>query len=354
MYTVFVTNSFVLDQDIYNCWLYGYSIDYTVKQLQSKQNNRSTKILKSYVADGYRACEILEPFLKHPKCFSGQITFPISQSHKTLLVKKYYSFDKVVMRNLLGKKINSRTRKELDSISEKTQVPIAGCKRMFDNLKRIQKKIEDIENKDFICEIKKEYHIPTSLAKQYAHIIFTNLLRLDTSKRKMSLIDYVSFERAAAVFYTYWREPTNIYEFDEDLCQDFKDLKTQFFCIKEIWEDYKSKVIFELQKSGNDLIISKGSQVFKLLLRNILTIGSSLNNSKENRNIFIQVIDKITEPCVSVGYKKDDVIAVFDAILSQFSELKYFDEEFMNRYSNSYKRLILGIQQSSIQFIPQN
>jgi len=73
------------------------------------------------------------------------------------------------MRNLLGKKINSRTRKELDSISEKTQIPLAGCKRIFDNLKRIQKKIEDLENKDFIEEIKKEYHLPTSLARYFQY-----------------------------------------------------------------------------------------------------------------------------------------------------------------------------------------
>jgi len=354
MYTVFVTNSFVLDQDIYNCWLYGYSIDYTVKQLQKKQNNISYQILKNYVADGYRTCELLETFLKHPKCFSGQITFPISQSYKTLLVKKYYSFDKNVMRNLLGKKINSRTRKELDSISEKTQIPLAGCKRIFDNLKRIQKKIEDLENKDFIEEIKKEYHLPTSLASQYAHIIFTNLLRLDTSKRKMTPISYTSFERAAAVFYNYWRDPSNIYDFDEDLCQDFKEIKTHFFCIKDVWEEYKSKIIFELQKYGYDSTISKGSQIFKLILRNILTVGTTLCNSKENRNIFIQIIDKITEPCISVGYKIEDVKAIFDAILSQFDEVKYFDDEFKNKYSESYKRLIIGIYQSAIQFMPQD
>jgi len=353
MYTVFVTNSFVLDQDIYNCWLYGYSIDYTVKQFQKKQNkNNSYQIIKNYVIDGYRTCELLEPFLKHPKGFSGQITFPISQSYKSLLVKKYYSFDKTVMRNLLGKKINSRTRKELDSVSEKTQVPLGGCKRIFDNLKRIQKNIEDIENKDFIEEIKKEYHLPTSLAKQYAYIIFTNLLRLDTSKRKMASIEYSSFERAAAAFYTYWREPTNIYEFDEDFCQDLKEIKTHFFCIKDIWEEYRTLIITELQKNGNESVINKGSQIFKLLLRNILTIGATLCNSKENRSIYIQIIDKIAEPCLSVGYMKEDIMAVFDAILLQFNELKFFNEDFKKKYTDSFRRLIIGIQQSSVHFIP--
>lgn len=165
-------------------------------------------------------------------------------------------------------------------------------------------------------------------------------------------MEYSCFERAAAIFYTYWRDPTNIYDFDEDLCQDFKDLKTNFFCIKDIWEEYKSKINFELQKYGNELIINKGSQIFKLLLRNILTIGATLSNSKENRNIFIQIIDKITEPCLSVGYKKEEMIKVFDAILAQFDEIKYFDDDFRNKYGNSYKRLIIGIQQSSIQFIP--
>jgi len=74
---------------LFNCILTNLLVDYTVKRFQKKQSNRSFQIIKNYVVDGYRACEILEPFLKHPKCFSGQITFPISESHKTYLVKKY-------------------------------------------------------------------------------------------------------------------------------------------------------------------------------------------------------------------------------------------------------------------------
>lgn len=256
------------------------------------------------------------------------------------------------MRNLLGKKINSRTRKELDGISEKAHIPINGCKRMFDNLKRIQKSIEDIEDKNIIEEIQKEFHLNYGLASQYSYIIFMNLLRLDTTKRKMAHFKYENFEAAAAVFYKCWRHPEIIYEFDEDFCQDLKEIKASFFCIKDIWEEYRTLISQNLQNSGNMILMKKGQQIFKLLLRNILIIGTTLSNSKENRSIFIQIIDKITEPCISVGWSKSDVVIIFNSIMSQFKELSFFDDEFKKQYNKSFNRLIIGIQQSSIQFFP--
>lgn len=42
---------------------------------------------------------------------------------------RYYSFDESVIREILGKKLNSRTRKDLDEVHEKTGVKLPSCRR---------------------------------------------------------------------------------------------------------------------------------------------------------------------------------------------------------------------------------
>ena len=44
-------------------------------------------------------------------------------------VIRYYQFNKEVVRELLGKKLTGRLRKDLDDISEKTNIPLKSCRR---------------------------------------------------------------------------------------------------------------------------------------------------------------------------------------------------------------------------------
>jgi hypothetical protein len=45
-----------------------------------------------------------------------------------LIIEKYYSLDDVVCRELLGKKLSSKYRKDLDEISEKTSIKLKSCR----------------------------------------------------------------------------------------------------------------------------------------------------------------------------------------------------------------------------------
>lgn len=42
---------------------------------------------------------------------------------------RYYQFDSVVVREILGRKLSSRNRKDMDDVSEKTRIPIRSCRR---------------------------------------------------------------------------------------------------------------------------------------------------------------------------------------------------------------------------------
>ncbi|KAJ1550544.1 hypothetical protein HK405_000340, partial [Cladochytrium tenue] len=115
----------------------------------------------------YRNFELLEHYLHRPKHLMTQLLFPLSLETKQFLVESYYGFDGRVIREVLGKKLSSRPRRELDEAHEKSRIPIPGCRRMFDNLRRLMKRVEDVEgNMEKIFQT--DFLLPPGLAKQVA------------------------------------------------------------------------------------------------------------------------------------------------------------------------------------------
>lgn len=52
------------------------------------------------------------------------------------MVERYHELDDSVLREVFGKKVNSKTRKDLDDVSELTRVPLKSCRRQYDNIRR--------------------------------------------------------------------------------------------------------------------------------------------------------------------------------------------------------------------------
>ncbi|KAG8336394.1 hypothetical protein J6590_045359 [Homalodisca vitripennis] len=76
----------------------------------------------------------------------------------------YYEFDNTVIRELLGKKLTSRHRKDLDEVSEKTGVSLKSCRRQFDNVKRVFKTVEELQG-SVVTNIKNLFLLPDELAR---------------------------------------------------------------------------------------------------------------------------------------------------------------------------------------------
>jgi len=55
--------------------------------------------------------------------------FLLVTSFFSFWIIRYYQFDKEVVRELLGKKLTGRLRKDLDDISEKTNIPLKSCRQ---------------------------------------------------------------------------------------------------------------------------------------------------------------------------------------------------------------------------------
>jgi hypothetical protein len=102
-------------------------------------------------------------------------------------------FDEAVVRELLGKKLSSRQRKDLDDIQEKSGVPLRSCRRQFDNMKRIYKAVEDMEG-SMVESIRRLFLLPEPMARQYACIVFMTSCRFETGKKRLTVIKVTNKE----------------------------------------------------------------------------------------------------------------------------------------------------------------
>ncbi len=86
-------------------------------------------LLKSDTMDNYRLFMAIEKHLRNPVTLSYQPLFQISPDIQKMLIEKYYELDSLVAREVLGKKLSSKHRKDLDEISDKTKVSLKSCRR---------------------------------------------------------------------------------------------------------------------------------------------------------------------------------------------------------------------------------
>jgi hypothetical protein len=121
-----------------------------------KEMKPSRGMLTSEVLDHYRTYGLLEKLLYNPTKLSEQLQFQIEPQTRKILIEKYehlllvlipmniiiiimciniwgffsryYMYDDVVFRELLGKKLSSRHRKDLDDLSEKANINLLSCR----------------------------------------------------------------------------------------------------------------------------------------------------------------------------------------------------------------------------------
>ena len=278
-FSVVLTNTMYIDKVLWRLWLLGLSMEQCFIILKDKRD-------KPFILTQFRNFELLEPWLHRPKSLYTQMLLWLPPVVKAYLIQTYYSFDERVVREILGRKLNSRARKELEEIVSKTKVPLIGCRRIFDNLKRVSKRLEDTTGL-MIDTIQHDFLLSKELANQYANIVFLNYYRIDTFKKKLSYLRFSDFEHIGSAlmqYYTY-RNGTCLDELDSGLCQDSRDLKFVLFNSKETLDELKILV-----SSNVDNFIDKmSSSAFKTMIRSILVIGAGLVHAKELKDIILNI-----------------------------------------------------------------
>lgn len=335
---------------------------------------------------------MIEHFLIHPRTLSTQLIFSLTLNTRITLISSFYRIDTRICRELLGKKLTHRIRKDLDVIAIRTHRSVLLCRRVFDNLKRITKRVEDAEE-DIVLSIMNHFLLSNDLASQYAHIIFINHYKFDTTKRKLANLVFSDYEYgtflkkffslhfmplyinhnrlmifiAASVFLRYFpaSPESSLDEFDSLIVEDCRLLKIALFNHKDVLEKLRFALLQHLSRPSLTPSSTASSSIspqvlqekitisaFKLLIRNVLAIGLSLSNSKEVRDIFLVVLERIVDPCISFGWDEQDVdmimIGLVNIVTNGNPDLGGIH---LHKYSKTVQRLFSAISMVAIRFM---
>lgn len=87
---------------------------------------------------------------------------------------------------------------------------------------------------------------------------------------------------------------------------------------------------------------------FKQIVRTMAALGSGLLQPKEIRDLIVDIVEKIVEPCSNFGWRSAEVDCFFTAIGDAWGELTCLPAEQIKSLQTSWDRLVLGTKLVSL------
>lgn len=327
---VAVTEPAEVDVDVFSLWLRGLDVQEAARirlgqePLVTRQFPNFHGLLAAETEGMYLMFRSFEPYLQSPPTFINQQVFNIPRVARNALVERYYTFDEAVVREFIGRKLSSKNRKDLDDVSEKTGVALRSCRRQFDNIKQVLKVVDDFEG-SLVENIKQQFLLPDQLAHSYASLVFLSHNRFETGKKKLAHLSVGDFTACANLMIEHWtsgsmgsRLVDDDLELDRDFLQELHDLKLNL--IDKVWiERHQKAVVRDMKKrhSPQQLVRSVEGH-FKILSRALISLGSSLIHSKDMKDFFVDLTEKVIEPCKLQGWGKEETELVLTSIIEMF------------------------------------
>jgi len=332
---VFAGNFTLIDWDIHALWIDGFTAAeaVTLLKLEKEFPDYSHEMLESDVNDCFRTFSMLEnvilssgnPSNAQPfDCFS-QFQLIDAQS-KTRLVETYYSLDAELCREIVGKKLSSRLRKDLDEICEKPSckaIKLRSARRQYDNVKRVFKTIEDMAG-DYVTNITAQFGLSRGLAEKYATLVFAASFKFEFSKKRLNWLTFDMIRRICLILIDDWVETSgtggvevNVGTADADegslscepsLDKDYLTSLRELKALQERDKEHRNVVCSRLQMSlslstdeeGVCLSSTKAcaefGSAFKGLTRGVVAVAVGLSHNKEVKDFFVQLVEKLVEP----------------------------------------------------------
>lgn len=349
---VFFMDPTFIDLQVYCLWLEGLSENEAAQRRECdeifKNFGASHAIILSDTYDQFRLFFMLERFLQSPPMLTKQMLLQISPDVQDMLIEKYYQFDKVVVRELLGKKLTGRLRKDLDDISEKTNIPLKSCRRQFDNMKNVLRTIEETEGEGLADTVKKVFLLPDPLARQYACISFMAINKIETGKKRLSYLTFDDLVFCAEQMLDHWTvgsvEGSSAAdvgdtgaEFDRVFLQELRDLKV-FVNDREIVEEHRSLVCSDIAKRFTKKLAKSVESNFKSLCRALLNIAAGLIHSKEVKDVLSDFVEKFIEPCKQLEWDSKETEMFLTSLVDTCSKLDSLHRSSLERLIPVYSR----------------
>ncbi|XP_014235117.1 acidic fibroblast growth factor intracellular-binding protein [Trichogramma pretiosum] len=309
---VFISNYTLVDPEIYQLWVDGYSSSDAVNILQQRgvcqQTNASIELLASDVLDHYRTYSLLEKLLHSPsKLACEQLAFQIEPQTSQMLIEMYYEFNDGVVREIIGKKLTSKNRKDMDEVAEKTGTSLRSCRRQFDNIKRVFKTVEDLPG-SLVTNIKQYFLLPEELAKRYAAVVFIVCLRFEINKRKLQYLTFPDlYHCASSIMFSWTYRITGSEYFDTDLDREFLLELPECRVLLENEKHHKHLVCVKLKPMVLDRVYQELDVNFKFYSRAIVGIAGSLHRTRELRSFFLDLVEKCIEPWKQINWTHTDL-----------------------------------------------
>ncbi|KYR02787.1 hypothetical protein DLAC_00251 [Tieghemostelium lacteum] len=365
-------------------------------------NKEPIHLLLGETEDQFRNFTLLQTALEHPKTLSSNSMFQIDIINKRLLIEGYYDFDESFMRELIGRKLTSGQRRDLDDTAEKLRIRLSSCERQFDNLKRISRLVFSDLKTSALDIIMNEFSLNRDLSRKYVRILFLCFHRIDLSKKRVQPLKTFGLIRLSEIVMSHWGDPLRSYtmELDIKLKEDVRDLKTYLTSQKDIPEKYWKLIKARYQtltsspkissstpsqaptpvglntggqltpssatgfsnpnsiqnSAANSTILLASSLVgeklknleskFKPILKGILSIGSSLSDSKEFRNLFEDIAEKIIDPLKRIDLLINETDTFFILLRDVFvpESLGLHSLRHKDRIVHNWKSFLEGIR----------
>ncbi|CAF4956794.1 acidic fibroblast growth factor intracellular-binding protein [Pieris napi] len=357
MYTevdVFVSNYTLIDPEIYQLWIEGCSSSEAVSTLHqravTKQTGATVELIASDVLDHYRTFALLERLLTVPAKLSEQMIFQLDEPTKQMLIEKYYELDDAVIRELVGRKLSSRHRKDLDEVSERSGAPLRCCRRQFDNVRRVFKAVEEMPG-SVVANVRATFLLSERLAAKYGAVVFLACMRFDTAKRKLQYLSFAELAgcaRAVQAGWTYGCSGPEYYdtEMDREFLLELRELRVLLDKEKEhkhlVCMRLKPKL---LEKSYQELELN-----FRVYTRALVGVACNLHRARELRSLFIDLLERCIEPLRAGGWPKSDLsqfLAAYEQCALQMDVLREADlKSVWERYMRVISQCLLTMYYS--------
>ena len=217
--------------------------------------------------------------------------------------------DEAVIRELIGRKIVGKTRRDLDDISSRTFIPLVRCRRQFDNLCEVLRGVEESMD-DLYGMVRKNFLLPRSLCHSYTAIIFLNFHQVKVKDhdalQDMPLGVALDCTRA---FISYWTSNGKSLLLNPRLLQVIRDLYSA--CTELRSEDFLP--VINTFKRPN---FERSTVELHSIVLDVLRIGSGLSQSRKLQNILIDLISSIANPLqTNLGFVCSQLEDLFNSIL---------------------------------------
>ncbi len=173
--------------------------------------------------DLFRVFEEMAQYIIQPELLKDQLVLQIPYASELLMVDRYYSFDDIVIREFLGRRLTQKARRDLDDVAEATHTTLSSCRRQFDNLKRVMAMLEDTSHLlqcIAVDEIMARFHLSDELAAWYTAYIYLihRRFNLSSNKKPTAHLSASNMGWCAMAILNYWVSyGTRMAALDEEL-----------------------------------------------------------------------------------------------------------------------------------------